>query len=395
MSEGQTNSEYFRSVYDDTTYFIDNIINEYDVFPTILEKMAGGDASIELRKRYYLRAIDEKWVNIIEDTLPCLDVLIRNPSKFIEDKEEILPVELTRKVSVRTLQHLAQHTDYISSIEGDNIIPKKLLNVFKEETLLTYENKFLNTLIYRLYGFVNRRYEIAKNAGQDEKTTTLEFKENFDHDRVRVRMNFKIEIGESTEDDDDDKVERNYSYTTDLWRRVEKLNNIVTTYADSEFVHMMGKNFIRPPVMRTNMILKNKNMHQCYLLWQFMETYDNAGYSMILQDNLENVDESYIKELYSTLAIQYMIFRHNIKNEFDVDSTLQSGDISEVLNPRIIDELSAVSEAEFDEKPPEEERVKRSPSEQRYSTLTPDDMIVLEAIDTALDADELYRSNGQ
>ena len=395
MSEGQTNSEYFRSVYDDTTYFIDNIINEYDVFPTILEKMAGGDASIELHKRYYLRAIDEKWVNIIEDTLPCLDVLIRNPSKFIEDKEEILPVELTRKVSVRTLQHLAQHTDYISSIEGDNIIPKKLLNVFKEETLLTYENKFLNTLIYRLYGFVNRRYEIAKNAGQDEKTTTLEFKENFDHDRVRVRMNFKIEIGESTEDDDDDKVERNYSYTTDLWRRVEKLNNIVTTYADSEFVHMMGKNFIRPPVMRTNMILKNKNMHQCYLLWQFMETYDNAGYSMILQDNLENVDESYIKELYSTLAIQYMIFRHNIKNEFDVDSTLQSGDISEVLNPRIIDELSAVSEAEFDEKPPEEERVKRSPSEQRYSTLTPDDMIVLEAIDTALDADELYRSNGQ
>lgn len=395
MSEGQTNSEYFRSVYDDTTYFIDNIINEYDVFPTILEKMAGGDASIELRKRYYLRAIDEKWVNIIEDTLPCLDVLIRNPSKFIEDKEEILPVELTRKVSVRTLQHLAQHTDYISSIEGDNIIPKKLLNVFKEETLLTYENKFLNTLIYRLYGFVNRRYEIAKNAGQDEKTTTLEFKENFDHDRVRVRMNFKIEIGESTEDDDDDKVERNYSYTTDLWRRVEKLNNIVTTYADSEFVHMMGKNFIRPPVMRTNMILKNKNMHQCYLLWQFMETYDNAGYSMILQDNLENVDESYIKELYSTLAIQYMIFRHNIKNEFDVDSTLKSGDISEVLNPRIIDELSAVSEAEFDEKPPEEERVKRSPSEQRYSTLTPDDMIVLEAIDTALDADELYRSNGQ
>ena len=395
MSEGQTNSEYFRSVYDDTTYFIDNIINEYDVFPTILEKMAGGDASIELRKRYYLRAIDEKWVNIIEDTLPCLDVLIRNPSKFIEDKEEILPVELTRKVSVRTLQHLAQHTDYISSIEGDNIIPKKLLNVFKEETLLTYENKFLNTLIYRLYGFVNRRYEIAKNAGQDEKTTTLEFKENFDHDRVRVRMNFKIEIGESTEDDDDDKVERNYSYTTDLWRRVEKLNNLVTTYADSEFVHMMGKNFIRPPVMRTNMILKNKNMHQCYLLWQFMETYDNAGYSMILQDNLENVDESYIKELYSTLAIQYMIFRHNIKNEFDVDSTLQSGDISEVLNPRIIDELSAVSEAEFDEKPPEEERVKRSPSEQRYSTLTPDDMIVLEAIDTALDADELYRSNGQ
>ena len=98
----------FRSVYDDTIYFIDSIIDEYKIFPTILEKMKNGDATVELRKRYLLRAIDETWVNIIEDTLPALDTIIRNPSKFIEEKEELLPVEMTRKVSVRTLQHLAQ-----------------------------------------------------------------------------------------------------------------------------------------------------------------------------------------------------------------------------------------------------------------------------------------------
>ncbi len=384
----------FRSVYEDTTYFIDNIIQEYSVFPTILDKMVNGDATIELRKSFYLRAIDETWVRMIEDTLPSLDVIIRNPSRYIEDKEEILPVELTRKVTVRTLQHLAQHTDYISRIDGDEIIPKKLLNVFKEETLMTYENKFVNTLISRLYAFVNRRYEIAKKSGQDEKTTKLEFKENFDHDDVKVRMTFKLEIGESTENKEDEKVEQNYSYTTDLWRRVERLNKIITTYAESEFAHSMGRNFIRPPVMRTNALMKNRDLHQCYLLWQFIESYEGAGYSMIVQENLEDIDESYIKELYSTLAIQYMIFRHNIKNEFEIDHTLKGGDISDELRPRIIDELNPVTAQEFDVKftnaaRPLAERTRKSRTERRYQTLTPGDLLAVESIDVALAADAI------
>ena len=98
--------ETFRRVYDDTTYFIDSIVQEYDVFPAILSKMRDGNASIELKKRYLLRAIDETWVNIIEDTLPALDVIIRNPSKYIEEREEVLPIELSRNISVRSLQQM-------------------------------------------------------------------------------------------------------------------------------------------------------------------------------------------------------------------------------------------------------------------------------------------------
>ena len=383
----------FRSVYDDTIYFIDSIIDEYKIFPTILEKMKNGDATIELRKRYLLRAIDETWVNIIEDTLPALDTIIRNPSKFIEEKEEVLPVEMTRKVSVRTLQHLAQHTDLISRIEGDMIIPSKLLNVFKEETMQTYENKFVNTLINRLFIFVNRRYEIARKAGQDEKTTSIEFKENFDHDSIKVRMNFRLEIAEPS--GTDDKVERNYSYTTDLWHRVERLNSIVSSYVDSEFVKSMGKSYIRPPVMRTNAILKNKNLRQCLALWQFIESYDNAGYSMLVQENLEDVDESYIKELYSTLALQYMIFRYNIHNEFDADNTLTSELTANELKPRIIDELSHVSENEFDVKDPPPEKTAKAPAETRYGTLTPEDMIMLQSLDIAMNASDIIRGNGE
>lgn len=381
----------FRRVYNDTTYFVDSIIDEYDVFPAILRMMRDGNATIELKKRYLLRAIDEAWVNIIEDTLPALDTIIRNPSRYIEEREEVLPIELSRNISVNSLKHLAQHTNLISKIEGDKITPSKILNVFHEETIQTYENKFINTLINRLYAFVNHRYEIAKKAGQDEKTTSIEFKDSFDHDSVKVNMNFRLEIAESAMDEND-KVERNFSTTTDLWRRVEKLNGIVTTYANSEFCQNMGKSYIRPPVMRTNAILKNKNLRQCLNLWQFIESYESAGYSMIIQEDLENVDDEYIKELYSTLALQYLIFRYNIKNEFDADKTLVSSLSDDVIRPRIINEITNTSANEYDII---EERLPEAPAMRRYSTLTPDDRLMLEALEISLDAADILIAGGE
>lgn len=391
----ESREDKFRSIYDDTTFFIDNIIDEYDVYPTIIEKMRSGNATMELRKRYFLRAIDETWVKAIEEVLPALDYIIRNPSKFIEEKEEIIPVELVRKVSVRTLQHLAQHTNYIQSINGDEITPSMLLNVYKDETMQTYENKFVNTLINRLYFFVNRRYEIALKAGQDEKTTSIDFKEDFTHDKIKVKVDLRIEISEQS-DPLGDKVERNYSYTTDLWHRVEKLNSIVTTYANSEFCTQMGHSYIRPPVMRTNAILKNKNLRQCYELWQFIESYDEAGYSMLLQENLENIDEGYIKEMYSMLAIQYMLFRYNIRNEFDFESTLDSSLSKEELKPHIVSELTKTSEHEFDiNDVPREEKTAKTPSEIRYATMTPEDKLILESLDVAIEADAIIKERDE
>ena len=386
-----TSDSAFRRVFDDTSAFIDGMENEHEIMPYVIRMMRSGDASVELKKRYMLRAIDETWVNIIEDTLPALDVIIRNPSKFIEEREEVLPIELTRNISVRSLQHLSQHTNYISKIEGDKITPTKILNVYREETLQTYENKFINTLINRLYIFVNRRYQIAKKAGQDEKTTSLVFTDSFDHASVKVNMNLKLEISENAEKGQD-RAARNYLYTTDIWNRVERLHQVVNTYAESEFVQNMGQSYIRPPVMRTNAILKNKNLRQCLTLWQFIESYENAGYSMLIEESLENIDDNYLKDIYSSLALQYLLFRHNINNEFDIDATLAS-QVTDEIKPKIVEDLSAFENAdEFDVDC--EKRIPM-PSVTRHLTMTPDDELMAQSLDIALDAAAVMRENGQ
>lgn len=69
-----------------------------------------------------------------------------------------------------------------------------MLNVFREDSILTYENKFLNTLIYKLFVFVNSRYNTALNYGVDEKVTAIEFEDKFYHDEYKAKVKINVEL---------------------------------------------------------------------------------------------------------------------------------------------------------------------------------------------------------
>ncbi len=334
----------FEDVYEDTLYFVDGMVEQYDFYPEIIDALGNGSARLELKKRYMLKAIDEEWVNKIEDCLPALDEVIRTPSRFIEETEKVLPIELSRNISSRSIQHLSQHTDYISKVEGDTITPSKILNVFRDETNKTYENKFINTLINRLFLFVERRYETALKEGKDEKNTSLDYSQRFTHGEIEGKIHFRVEIAEEPKTGE---ALRNYTYTKDLWQRVVHLHHVCRAYINSSFVKSMDGQFVRPPIIRTNAILKNKNLRQCLELWEFIESYENIGYNMLVQEDLETLDPRYIKEIYSVSALQYLIFRYNIKNEFDANNTLASEITPTVLTPEIEHELKPLDASEF------------------------------------------------
>ena len=379
----------FERVYEDTLYFVDGMVEQYDFYPEIIDALGNGSARIELKKRYMLKAINEEWIEKIEDCLPALDEVIRKPSRFIEETEKVLPIELSRNISSRSIQHLSQHTDYISKVEGDVVTPSKILNVFRDETNKTYENKFINTLINRLFWFVEHRYETALKEGKDEKNTSLDYTQDFTHGQIQGKIHFRIEMAEEPQEGE---VLKNYTYTTDLWQRVIRLHHICRTYINSEFVKSMDNQFIRPPVIRTNAILKNKNLRQCLELWEFIEGYENIGYDMLVQENLEDIDQRYIKEIYSVSALQYLIFRYNVKNEFESNKTLASAMTPTVLTPQVEDTLSPLDASEFKKNflsgsytEEEDLDAKRRPSLK--------DRAVLRAVNVALISDAIIKRN--
>ena len=302
-----------------------DLVGRYKVFGDILGAMSSGNAKTRLSQMYMLRCIDETWIKAVEESLPALDELIRNPSHFIAETEEILPIEMTKKITSRSVAHLSRHTDLISKVEGDTVTPIKMLNVFREDSILTYENKFLNTLIYKLFVFVNSRYNTALNYGVDEKVTAIEFEDKFYHDEYKAKVKINVELSKKSNGEERSEEERiNRITQSDLWQRVSRLNDVVAAYRSSDFCLAMGTHYVRPPVIRTNAILKNKYFRQCLALWEFIESYEDDGFGFSVGETVLATPDAYVKQLYEQSAIAYFVFRHNALGDYDSESILAS-----------------------------------------------------------------------
>ena len=273
----------------------------YDKY-LMLNSKAG--STISLNHKMMEKMIDLNWVEAIEKGLVHVDNVMRNPRKTVENVEEIVPVALSKKITVESVKHLAQHTDLIQSVDPvtGKITPSKVLNVHKEESMMTYENKFVNTLIDRLFIFITRRYEKLKTVSRDEEVYVMDYNTALSAGEGK-KMNLTLRI------ETVDSLETRGENGQTMWERVEKLREIINSYKASHFCQQMGNNYIRPPVMRTNAITKNVDLKACLVLWQFIESYDKAGYEISVSDSAQKPDEKYIQDLCSLNILNLMLFR--------------------------------------------------------------------------------------
>ena len=50
--------------------------------------------------KYEQVIVDYEWLDLMEDTIRYLDNILRNPNRFIVNEEEIVKIELARRVTV-------------------------------------------------------------------------------------------------------------------------------------------------------------------------------------------------------------------------------------------------------------------------------------------------------
>ena len=136
---------------------------------TIKNRKTVGKISSDLKegRNMYLRfnrteksSYDMTWVKRIEDAIPSIDEIIKNPKITTKTVTNVVPIELAKKTTSESIQHLATHSQYVKDIDKDgNVIPSKILNISAEDEIVTYENKFIATLIRKLVIFIEKRYE--------------------------------------------------------------------------------------------------------------------------------------------------------------------------------------------------------------------------------------------
>ena len=153
----------------------------------------GTKANTTVKKIINKVTVDYSWVDIVDEAIPALDSIIRNPRRFITNEEDVIIIEKTKKVTQEAIKHLATHTQLIQSIDKDeNVKPSKLLNVFKEETIDLYENRFIYSLIKNLNMFLREQltYKEQSSENKEEKSLKYEAITNYNNQDVTIILVF-------------------------------------------------------------------------------------------------------------------------------------------------------------------------------------------------------------
>ena len=361
--------------------------------------VAAADTTVSLKRSKISRTIETEWIERIEEAIPALDTIIRFPSVAIEDVDEILPIELSRHITEKSIKHLATHTNLILNVdENDDVTPSKILNVYHEETYLTYENRFINTLLARLCAFVDRRLRALEGGSGVEANYKFDYLTEFDHDvpdydgKNSAKVNLHIELTspldkEMTEAD----IELSERYIEAL-NRLKRINMALISYRSSAFAQKLGRNYIRPPVIRTNAILKNKNLRECLNLWEYIENYDKVGYSFVADHTIDTPSSDYVGGLYSSVAWQYLAFYSGIVKDGEDNRVMTKKHISETFPEYddVFDEDELQDYLVYDSEYKKTVPVSRLLGNRKK--LSEDEKKIREAIDVALKADELINA---
>ncbi len=286
----------------------------YDVMG---DAISGGQNKYSLFNRYFDKKIDLTWVEEIEACIIPLDNIMRVPRKFIVQEEEIVPIERARKITNESIRHLAQHTNMIAKVEGDDVTPNQILNVFREESFEVYENRFVFTLMQNLIRFIDIRYNVIFNISDDDNMASLKMESDFN--RGREKVTYKLEVSaQSGGGELDDNATLDGENAT-AFQRIERIKKIINEYAHSSFMKELRNCVpVRPPIMRTNAIQKNPNFRACLKLWQFIQSYSELGYEITVKESNDMVSEEYMHELNQMIAVNYMMLKANTQSEESV-----------------------------------------------------------------------------
>ena len=276
------------------------------------------ESRYSVSRRYINRNIDLTWVDRIEDCVIPLDTILRAPRNFIKDVEEIVPIAMTRKITSESVKHLATHTNFIQSVEGDKVTPNKILNVYKEESFATYENRFIKTLLNHLDLFVEKRYQGLMSQKDVDNVTAARCDQSFDLQGEHVKYQMEISVHVASEVSEEGLKSSTKSSMANDIERVLKIRTIIRDFMSSPFMGLLADApEVHPPITKTNLLTKNQDYKKALELWQFIESYAENGYQVDLVDNSNNAIPDYQEKMNQMAFIEYLFLKKYTGQDVD------------------------------------------------------------------------------
>ena len=297
-------------LYTKYTNKVERTLENDRYFQYLFEIVQAGNNTIRQNNRVLHKVVDERWLTVVEEGLTSIFNIVDKPRRFIATTEEVVPVALARKITADSVRHLSQNTQFITTNAKGDIQPTKVLNVTTEESFDLYENRFVYHLIQRLFAFVDKRTDVTFWSTGDETCNTMCMESKIDdaYEEISYKVEMTVKNRQSFAENDNDNM--------DLFKRIDRVRRMSRTLRASSFCDIMnGCAKVRSPIQRTNLMMKDPDYRNCYKLWQFIESYDEVGYSIEEQDTALEFDEEYQTQMYINLITNYTIFKSLLESD--------------------------------------------------------------------------------
>ena len=295
------------------------------------------NSTLEVKLDYDKVDCDYEWLDIMEDTIRYLDNILRNPNRFIVNEEEVIKIELARRVTVESIKHLSRNTNLIQDYDkktGD-VKPSKILNINKEESFNTYENRFIYSLIQNMKSFIARKKsmnQISESSTlKDNKTLTYNGTSKVGDENIKISMQLDSKIDNKNPIKDESGLSIN--------DRIEKLELQISDLTSTDVYRNLAKlhiALVTSPIKKTNVILKNVNFQYAVKLWNYMQENIDGNFKRIKDSKTYKDDgelKNYIDEsfLLNYLAVDSLNKKTTTEEE--------KKEIKEEVNQRIVNTM--------------------------------------------------------
>lgn len=297
-------------LYEKYTGQVGEALEDDRYFQYLFEMVQAGNNTLQQQYRVLHKVVDERWLTVVEEGIEAIFNIVDKPRRFIATSEEVVPVALAKKITADSVRHLSQNTQFIASDENGEIQPTRILNVTTEESYDLYENRFVYHLIQRLFVFVDKRTDVIFWSTGDETCNVMSMESKVDdaYEEISYKVEMTIKNRQSLVENDTDNM--------DLFKRIDRVRRLSRILRTSSFCDIMnGCAKVRSPIQRTNLMMKDPDYRTCYKLWQFIESYDEVGYTIEEQDSTLQFDEEYLLQMYINMITNYTVFKSLLESD--------------------------------------------------------------------------------
>lgn len=290
-------------------------------------------SDVNITKELKKVELDTKWIDLMEETIPHIETALRNPNRFIVNEEEVVKIELARRITVDSIKHLSKHTNFIQSIDDETgeVTPSKILNINKEEDYDTYENRVLYTLIQNMMFYLNKKkkeLEASKDfVNKNNKLLKYSGVTRVKNEDINININLETKEEQNTTQDEIEK-------------RINKIDEDILMLRTQEVYKILDKKhvaLVTPPVKKTNRILKNPDFQYAMKLWAFLQENNEDKPKVTDKNDVMDKNENLKRLMDETFLLGYLSLIDDEKTEEEKQKTVNK--LSEKVRQQITEKL--------------------------------------------------------